>query len=79
MICAVRNHPIERESPAKGICSECFGHLPRFMQDKYRRGDLTIRQITSATQNLNTTATQLRSGRHTSEIHREMIRSTHRK
>jgi hypothetical protein len=79
VICAAREHPIERESPAVGICQDCFGKLPRFMQEQYESGALTIRQITSAAQNRNTTATQLRAGRHTSDIHREMIRSTHRK
>ena len=63
VICAAREHPIERESPAKGICADCFNRLPKVTRDLYTTGQLSIRRVGELARSRNTSYKELRPRR----------------
>lgn len=65
MICAAREHPMVRESPAKGICTECFDRLPKMTRDMYTSGQLSIRRVGELARSRNMTCKQIGAGRFT--------------
>lgn len=64
MICSARNHPIERESPVKGICAECFNNLPKVTRDLYATGQLSIRRVGELARMRNTSYNEIRLRRY---------------